>query len=439
VPSSSGIVLSGLTPTTDYYNSATNRLLLTNGYFSYDSNGNQTLVSPYAITYDAENRQTNIAINGSTTATYAYDGDGRRVTKTFGPTTTYVYDAQGDLAAEYSTQPPVMPCLTCYLSVDHLGSTRLLTDQNGNIVSRHDFLPFGEELTTSNRTSALGYGVTDNVMHKYTSKERDTETGFDFFHARYFSGVLGRFTGPDTSSRPQPTPYALRTDPQTLNLYSYLRNNPLARIDADGHGDSSVEITAWLTSNMVVSGPKQFFQDIALGVAKGVGSFAYDTVKAVVAASQGPAGVAAMLAPGPKALQPANKTQAQVSAATQFTLAVASVVAPAALEGAAVSTTSLFRAVLPAEAESIGAAGAWSNPFGIEVKYFSTSLEGAQSYASQATAAYGDGPFSLYGTEMPTAAITPEMQVTVDRGISTVAVPTGDLPKLTPPQAAPPE
>jgi hypothetical protein len=73
------------------------------------------------------------------------------------------------------------------------------------------------------------------------------------------------------------------------------------------------------------------------------------------------------------------------------------------------------------------------------VKYFSTSLEGAQSYASQATAAFGDGPFSLYSTEIPTAAINPEMQVTVDRGVSAVAVPTGDLPKLAPPQPVQPE
>ena len=240
VPSSSGIVLSGLTPTTDYYNSATNRLLLTNGYFNYDSNGNQTLVSPYAITYDAENRQTNIAINGSTTATYAYDGDGRRVTKTFGPTTTYVYDAQGDLAAEYSTQPQVMPCLTCYLSVDHLGSTRLLTDQNGNPVSRHDFLPFGEELATSNRTSALGYGITDNVMHKNTSKERDTETGFDFFRARYFSGALGRFTGPDSK---QYTGRTIRF-PQKWDKYGYAQNNPLNAIDPDGLDDYKIFIAA---------------------------------------------------------------------------------------------------------------------------------------------------------------------------------------------------
>jgi RHS repeat-associated protein len=68
-----------------------------------------------------------------------------------------------------------------------------------------------------------------------TGKERDSETGLDFFGARYFSAAQGRFTTPDWSATPQPVPYADLTDPQTLNLYSYVRNNPLAKADVDGH------------------------------------------------------------------------------------------------------------------------------------------------------------------------------------------------------------
>jgi len=63
------------------------------------------------------------------------------------------------------------------------------------------------------------------------------ETGLDYFGARYFSGAQGRFTSPDWSAKPQPVPYARLEDPQTLNLYSYVRNNPLSRIDPDGHID----------------------------------------------------------------------------------------------------------------------------------------------------------------------------------------------------------
>ena len=72
-------------------------------------------------------------------------------------------------------------------------------------------------------------------MALFTGKERDAETGLDFFGARYFSAAQGRFTTPDWSARPVPIPYADISDPQTLNLYAYVRNNPLSRADADGH------------------------------------------------------------------------------------------------------------------------------------------------------------------------------------------------------------
>uniref|UniRef100_Q02AI2 Cell well associated RhsD protein n=1 Tax=Solibacter usitatus (strain Ellin6076) TaxID=234267 RepID=Q02AI2_SOLUE len=93
------------------------------------------------------------------TATYTYDGDGRRVMKQSSlGTTTYVYDAAGNLAAEYGV-PTVAPCTTCYLSADHLGSTRAMTDSSGNVIERYDYLPFGEDIFagTANRTTALKY------------------------------------------------------------------------------------------------------------------------------------------------------------------------------------------------------------------------------------------------------------------------------------------
>jgi RHS repeat-associated protein len=75
----------------------------------------------------------------------------------------------------------------------------------------------------------------DDVLKKFTGKERDAETGLDYFGARYFSGAQGRFTSPDWSAKPEPVPYANLEDPQTLNLYSYVRNNPMDKADADGH------------------------------------------------------------------------------------------------------------------------------------------------------------------------------------------------------------
>ena len=95
------------------------------------------------LQYDAENGQ--IAASdptslGGATETYMYDGNGNRVEKT-GPngTTVYVYDASGLLKSEYSTAANNSPCSTCYLSWDHLGSVRMVTDQNANAVARHDY------------------------------------------------------------------------------------------------------------------------------------------------------------------------------------------------------------------------------------------------------------------------------------------------------------
>jgi len=70
---------------------------------------------------------------------------------------------------------------------------------------------------------------------RYTGKERDAESGNYYFDARYYSSAMGRFMSPDWSAQEQPVPYATLDNPQTLNLYSYMRNNPLGGTDPDGH------------------------------------------------------------------------------------------------------------------------------------------------------------------------------------------------------------
>lgn len=72
-------------------------------------------------------------------------------------------------------------------------------------------------------------------LSKFTGKERDSESGLDNFGARYDASSLGRFMTPDWAAKPTTVPYASFGDPQTLNLYAYVRNNPVSRADADGH------------------------------------------------------------------------------------------------------------------------------------------------------------------------------------------------------------
>jgi len=71
--------------------------------------------------------------------------------------------------------------------------------------------------------------------YHYTGKERDAESGNDYFGARYYASSMGRFLSPDWSAKVTPVPYAKLDNPQSLNLYSYVWNNPLSRNDPDGH------------------------------------------------------------------------------------------------------------------------------------------------------------------------------------------------------------
>jgi len=122
-------------------------------------------------------------------------------------------------------------CATYYVSFDHLGSVRMLTDGSGNVVARQDYLPFGEEIPAgyAGRSASLLFGSSDGVEQKFTGQIRDSETGMDFFTARYYASALGRFTSPDPMNLG-----ADLLDPQTWNAYAYVRNNPLALVDPSG-------------------------------------------------------------------------------------------------------------------------------------------------------------------------------------------------------------
>lgn len=78
---------------------------------------------------------------------------------------------------------------------------------------------------------------------RYTGKERDSESGLDYFGARHYSSTMGRWMSPDWSEGPDPIPYADLRNPQSLNLYGYVNNNPLSDADDDGHDGASPTAT----------------------------------------------------------------------------------------------------------------------------------------------------------------------------------------------------
>lgn len=108
-----------------------------------------------------------------------------------------------------------------------LGSSRTLVQAGGTSPCFDaDFLPFGYEKDVT---------TTCSQNYKFEGKERDTETGDDDFGARYYTFRLGRWLSADWSSVPAPVPYANLTNPQTLNLYAMVSDNPESFADLDGH------------------------------------------------------------------------------------------------------------------------------------------------------------------------------------------------------------
>lgn len=197
--------------------------------YDYDKTGNLIRdAQGKQYFYDAEDHQKEVRnASGVTVGTYLYDGEGKRVKKiTATETTVFVYNASKQLVAEYSTQvTPAAEARVSYLTQDHLGSPRIITDQNGSVLKRQDYTAFGEELFLAKRAENSEYmGEIDEnqpTRRGYTGYEKDDESGLDFAQARYYNSSHGRFTSVDPLAGS-----ATIKDPQTFNRYSYVLNSP---------------------------------------------------------------------------------------------------------------------------------------------------------------------------------------------------------------------
>src|SRR5579859_3079009 len=207
-----------------------------------------SLAKPFENTYDGQNRLTSAQNNAGITTSYDYDADGQRVKKSNGSTNTlYWYgpggevleetDLSGNLQNEYvffGGKRVVRYSATngySYYFSDHLDSASVVTDASGNIKEESDYYPFGGERIVTDS------GIGNN--YKFTGKERDSESGLDNFGARYYCNPIGRFITPDWADKPTDVPYANFGNPQSLNLYSYVKNNPTTFGDPDGHAEKS--------------------------------------------------------------------------------------------------------------------------------------------------------------------------------------------------------
>ncbi len=115
-----------------------------------------------------------------------------------------------------------------YYFSDHLGTHGVVENQTASACEQDiDYYPYG----------GMEHDYCANVAqnYKFTGKERDTESGLDNFGARFDASSLGRFMSPDWAEDPDSIPYADLEDPQSLNLYSYVRNSAISSKDDDGH------------------------------------------------------------------------------------------------------------------------------------------------------------------------------------------------------------
>jgi RHS repeat-associated protein len=239
----------------------TNRFTSGQGYV-YDFNGNLIQdAEGRTFTFNGDDKQVQVKdSNQVVIGTYFYDGEGKRVKKvTNAETTIFVYDGGGDLVAEYSTQLSQTPT-TSYLTTDNLGSPRVITDRNGNVISRRDFMPFGEEIFAGvgGRTESMKYSLSgsDNIRKRFTGYEKDDETQLDFAEARMYQNKHGRFTATDpllTSMSP--------FEPQAFNRYVYVGNNPISHTDPSGLCDPLAGCGNFTGPVYVTPDHKQFCND----------------------------------------------------------------------------------------------------------------------------------------------------------------------------------
>ena len=213
-----------------------NRLVSANGTsFGYDTNGNQISKvdgsGSWTYSWDYENRLNQESLSGSVVVTNSYDALGRRVQRssTISGTIRFIYDGpdvvrdldgSGNTIAEYTNGLDIDDQLrqvtsgaSRYPLADHIGTLRLLTDASGNATSGADYDSFGR-ITGGSILS----------RYSYTGRELDTDTGLMYYRARWYQPVQGRFMSED--------PVGFSSG--TLNIYSYVGNNPVSFNDPNG-------------------------------------------------------------------------------------------------------------------------------------------------------------------------------------------------------------
>lgn len=208
--------------------------------YTYDANGNMTSDGARCYEYNEANQVKHVkhCNNNQPIADYIYDYNGNRIVKkqynsgtlektVISPNDEYDITKLASSSATYTSsyyyandqliaKKDPYNNFTYYHN-DHLGSASIVTNEGGDVVEETTYDPWGE----------VKSGGTKN-KYQYTGQEKDDETGLNYYNARYYDPHTKRFIQPDEIIQ---NIY----DPQTLNRYAYVRNNPLKNTDPTGH------------------------------------------------------------------------------------------------------------------------------------------------------------------------------------------------------------
>lgn len=268
-----------------------------------------------------------------------------------------------------------------YIHSDISGSPLAATDAAGNVLWKESYFAYGQKTEWQPESEAQ--------TQWFHGKEQDADTTMQYFGARYYDPGIGRFLGID------PVDYQ-DGNLHSFNRYAYGNNNPTKYLDPDGRIAFLIPFALTATAHAARTVALRF------AVTATVNASRVGIVAGEIAAGEALGGAA--LAGG------------------------AAAVGAAAAKG----TTTLYRAVGPAELANINKTGAFNNIAGIEGKYFTTSAADASAYAKQAVRAFGDAPYTTVRTQVPNSVFKGLSPATVDGGIPAWVLPTDRLKGLTP-------
>ena len=255
-----------------YFFSSTAAPVLAAISYLYDQNGNMISDGTKCYEYNEANQQKRVknCSNNQTIAEYVYDYQGNRLVKktyssgvlqktTFSPNDGYEAAKLASNSAIQNTSyyfvndqliaKKTPDGTKNYYHNDHLGSTSVMTNQSGVLVEETKYDPWGEVKTGGTKSKFL-----------FTGQEKDLETNLNYYNARYYDSHIRRFTQPDDIIQ---NVY----DPQSLNRYSYVRNNPLRYTDPTGHyAETALDIAfIGMDLNSIRNDPTNLWNWAALG------------------------------------------------------------------------------------------------------------------------------------------------------------------------------